>query len=74
MSGMRKENMQAGTNNCYGDAARQVGMEALEGNVLFIRVLKKDAPKDEVCVSTEGLVTPYIIRLWEMGVQKPMHI
>ena len=47
MLGMRKEIQKEDTNKCYGVAARRVETNAPGEHVPFVRVLKKDAPKDE---------------------------
>ena len=51
MPGMRKEIPKGETSNCYGGAARQEAIKALEGHGPFIRLVRKDVPKDEVCIN-----------------------
>ena len=58
MPGTRKEILNGETNNCYGDASRQVAINALEEHGEFAKLLKKDVPKDDVCVSMVCICTP----------------
>ena len=39
------------TSNCYGDAARQVGIKDLEDRGAFIMVLGEDVHNDDVCIN-----------------------
>ena len=50
MPGMRKEIPTGETYNWYGNAERQVATEELEVRGAFLRALRKDVPKDEVCI------------------------
>ena len=57
MPGARKVIPKGETNNCYGDSARSVEINALGAHETFVRALGNDFPKDEVCINGMSVYT-----------------
>ena len=57
MAKMSRETPKEDTYNCYGGASRQVEIEELEDHGVFRRALRKDVPKDEVCINGRFVYT-----------------
>ena len=55
--GARRNSNGGVTYNWYGGAARQVEIKALEDHGTFRMVLRKDVPKDEVCINGRFVYT-----------------